>query len=246
MGKNSTEVQQRADEKRKGKRKRAWRLIVYPESAPEGWEDVLSRYDGKWACSPLHDSDMTAGDEEKKPHWHVVIAWPTMKSYEQVLEITTALHAPIPKTCDNLRGAIRYFVHADDPDKYQYDIKDIRVFNGFGGIEKYFESHSITSDERALILADMQEFCEEKGIVRLSELNKYARRERPDDWWRVLVTTSGAAIMRWHIDGLWQEGQAAKVGPAGKPIRGALEELREQFAKGKETSDDDTVAPLSE
>ena len=47
-------------------RARAWTFIVYPESAPENWRDVLDRFHLQWACSPLHDRDVNATGEPKR------------------------------------------------------------------------------------------------------------------------------------------------------------------------------------
>ena len=56
-------------------RARAWTFIVYPESAPENWRDVLDGFHLQWACSPLHDRDVNATGEPKKAHWHILLSF---------------------------------------------------------------------------------------------------------------------------------------------------------------------------
>lgn len=108
-------------------RARIWSFIAYPESAPKDWENILTeKFNLKWARSPLHDSDFNADETQKKPHWHVVLVFQGKKSYHQVLEITQSINATNPQKVNNLQGLIRYFVHLDNPEKTQYDVKNIK------------------------------------------------------------------------------------------------------------------------
>ena len=50
----------------KDKRTRNWMIIVYPDSAPERWEDILDEMHIAWACSPLHDKDVNADGTPKR------------------------------------------------------------------------------------------------------------------------------------------------------------------------------------
>ena len=43
----------------------AWTFIVYPESAPKNWKEVLDGYHIPWVSSPLHDKDINATGEPK-------------------------------------------------------------------------------------------------------------------------------------------------------------------------------------
>ena len=65
-------------------RTRNWMILVYPESAPENWRDIISAEQVQWIESPLHDKDVfTELDEKgnpehkagqtKKPHYHIMI-----------------------------------------------------------------------------------------------------------------------------------------------------------------------------
>ena len=81
----------------------------------------------QWARSPLHDSDINADETQKKPHWHIVVTFTNVKSYEQVKEFSDTINATIPQKVHNLQGLMRYFIHLDNPEKAQYDIKDIKA-----------------------------------------------------------------------------------------------------------------------
>lgn len=66
MGKNSKEVQARADAKRALYTGRNWTFLFYPENAPEDWLQQLTDLKLRMFISPLHDRDrFTKKDEEQ-------------------------------------------------------------------------------------------------------------------------------------------------------------------------------------
>ena len=75
-------------EKKQDQRSRNWVVIVYPESAPNDWREILDNMHIQWNESPLHDKDVNPDGTVKKSHWHVVLAFGSKKSYKQVKEIT--------------------------------------------------------------------------------------------------------------------------------------------------------------
>ncbi|MGL5934083.1 MAG: Rep family protein, partial [Cetobacterium sp.] len=69
MAKNSKEVQKKADEKRAGERTRNWSFIVYPDSAPKNWVEIIQEERVPFVVSPIHDSDVNElTGELKKAH----------------------------------------------------------------------------------------------------------------------------------------------------------------------------------
>ena len=68
-------------------RTRTWTFVIYPESAPLNWRDKLDGLHIEWVESPLHDKDLNASGEAKKPHIHILLLFGGVKSYEQVKEI---------------------------------------------------------------------------------------------------------------------------------------------------------------
>ena len=66
----------------KDRRARSWSWIVYPESAPDNWRQLLDETGEKWIESPLHDKDINETTNElKKPHWHIIVSFENKKSY---------------------------------------------------------------------------------------------------------------------------------------------------------------------
>lgn len=113
------------------KKKRNWGGVVYPESAPEDWRDILTLKGIPWACSPLHDKDLDPTGEPKKAHYHIILAFPGPTTENVVKELMEEIYQPMGIALESARGYYRYFTHKDNPDKYQYDENDIVVYNGF-------------------------------------------------------------------------------------------------------------------
>ena len=110
---------------------RNWAFIVYPESAPENWQKILSETGLPFAVSPLHDADLNADESEKKAHWHVLTCYGGPTTLEVVKMITEPINATLPQPVHSLRGYYRYFTHKDNPEKTQYLETNIEHFNGF-------------------------------------------------------------------------------------------------------------------
>ena len=50
---------------------RSWAFVMYPDSMPDNWEEIISSTGLPMAISPLHDKDINPTGEIKKPHYHV-------------------------------------------------------------------------------------------------------------------------------------------------------------------------------
>ena len=164
-------------EKRKDDRTRNWTMVVYPESAPENWREILDNLHVPYLVSPLHDKDVNPDGEVKKAHWHVVLVFENKKSYHQIKEIADKLNAPIPQKVESLRGMVRYLVHTDNPEKYQYSREDIEN-HGVDDINKYFET---ASSNRAILNAIIR-YIRENNVTSFAKLSYYAIDNGKDDW----------------------------------------------------------------
>jgi hypothetical protein len=152
----------------KNLKQRNWAFFVYPESAPENWREQLKNRGLVCAISPLHDKDIVneTSEEEKKPHWHVLVNFNGPTTYSNVKSITDSLKQPIPEPINNMRGYYRYLTHKDDPDKYQYNEKDIETLNGFN-ISDYVE---MTRSEKEAVKIVLINYIRENVIMEYAEL----------------------------------------------------------------------------
>lgn len=132
-----------------------WNAIVYPESSPPHWIDVLKARGYSFAVSPLHDKDVwkhnspemvnaetgelipvgvryKVGDK-KKAHWHIIVKLDVRIAYNEInSELQSITGCPYIQKCRSLRNSYDYFLHINAPDKYQGYTKDeIQVYNNF-------------------------------------------------------------------------------------------------------------------
>lgn len=114
------------------KKKRYWAFVLYPESAPQNWRELLQHTGLSIAISPLHDKDIDPTGKPKKEHYHIILCYDGPTTFNNVkTNITEPLGQPIPIGLEQVRGYFRYLTHKDNPDKYQYNEKDIETINSF-------------------------------------------------------------------------------------------------------------------
>ena len=101
-------------------RTRNFATIVYPESAPENWKTILEEAMVPAFISPLHDKDINPDGEIKKAHFHVILAFDTVKTLEQAQDIISKIGGVGCQPVVSLRGNARYLCHLDNPEKYQH------------------------------------------------------------------------------------------------------------------------------
>lgn len=183
---------------------RNFATVVYPDSAPENWSEILSKQFIPAFISPLHDKDKDPTGEDKKPHWHVVLMFDGKKSIEQVTEIFNLIGGVGCEKVNSIRGYARYLCHLDNPEKYQYNQSDVRCLSG----ADYPSTIGLAIDKYKAI-GEMIDFCEENDIVSYSELLKYCRLER-FDWFRILCD-NGTVVMKEYLKSKsWTEGKGTQ------------------------------------
>lgn len=146
---------------------RNWAFLVYPESLPSNWEDIITETGLPMAFSPLHDKDVNPNGEEKKPHYHVICYYENPTTNRAVKEyVTDKLNGTIPIKLESMVGMYRYHLHLDNPEKYQYDDRDRRFFNGFD----VHKVSALTYTEISKILRQVQQFIIENKILEYADL----------------------------------------------------------------------------
>lgn len=187
-------------EKKKDNRARSWRLVVYPDSAPQNWRDILDEENLSWVESPLHDKDKNSDGTIKKAHWHVLLFFDGKKSYEQIEEITNSINAPIPQVMKNPKGMVRYLIHLDNPEKYQYKREDIKCHGG-ADVEQYFE---LSMSTRNCVLREMMEFIHDSEIDNYDDLIGYCIKHKEWDWMDIAANHNTLAINKL-LDAIYQK-----------------------------------------
>lgn len=159
-------------------KKRVWTSVVYPESLPTDWIDVLKQSGLKIAISPLHNRDynpiaLTADQKEpKKEHYHLILVYGNPTTFANVSKFTQGtLCGTIPQPLESVEGMYRYFTHKDNPEKAQYDEKDIQVFNGFN-IRDFVQ---VTAAEVSRIKQELLDVIQNKNITEYCDLINIVR-----------------------------------------------------------------------
>lgn len=174
MGKSNIEAKEYKYSKLK---KRYWTFVLYPESAPNDWRDILQRTGLEIAVSPLHDKDKDPTGGPKKPHYHIILCYEGPTTGGAVKRLTDDLGQPIPLPVDSVRGLYRYFTHKDNPDKYQYDEREITTLNGFD-ISTYAD---LSSADKTKIKLELTKFIQESNIMEYSDfMDKVIELDKPD------------------------------------------------------------------
>lgn len=151
-------------------KKRNWGFVVYPESAPSNWKELLIKTGLPAVISPLHDRDINEGvGENKKPHWHVIVCYNGPTSFNVVQSVTDKFNSPMPVPIESMKGAYRYLTHKDNPEKFQYDEKDIERLNGFS-IADFVE---LTRNEVNVIKKELQKLIRDLCIYEYAEFMDY-------------------------------------------------------------------------
>lgn len=173
-------------------RTRNFATVVYPESAPEGWQEILAGYFVPAYISPLHDKDVNPTGEPKKPHYHVMLMFEGKKSLEQVEEIFKSIGGVGCEKVNSIRGYARYLCHMDNPEKHQYAPEDVRSLCG----ADYTGTIGLVTDKYKAI-KEMIAFCIENNIFSYADLLEYCAEERMD-WFRVLCD-NGTVVVKEYL-----------------------------------------------
>ncbi|MCT4462919.1 replication protein [Lactococcus cremoris] len=160
----------------KDKRSNKWAFLIYKESSPKDYLDVLDEIHVPFILSPWHDKDVNRSTGEfKKAHKHGALFFETLKSYTQVSELlqeklNTPAHIEVVMSP---KGMYDYFTHAENPEKTLYNIDDIEAGAGFN-LDKFLAEQS--SDEflnEVIDLIDSNDITEFEELIYFARANNY-------------------------------------------------------------------------
>lgn len=165
--------------------------LVYPDSAPPNWLDLLGGLHIQAAVSPLHDMDIIADTGEyKKPHYHVVLRYSSLKSYPQVradMDVFGGVYPPddnlFRSECvvRSLPTMLKYLCHLDNPEKAQYSVDDVVCFGGLSYSDSITEELSLSS-----VVSQVCSFISETRETNFMRLCLAAQHSHPE-WLPFLV-----------------------------------------------------------
>lgn len=146
---------------------RNWAFVVYPESLPKNYEEIITETGLPMCFSPLHDMDIDPTGTPKKAHYHVICYYENLTTQKAVKEnVTDRLNGTIPIKLESMTGMYRYHLHLDNPEKFQYSDNDRTFYNGFD----VHKVDSLTYTEIEKLLRQLQSFIQVHKIYEYSDL----------------------------------------------------------------------------
>lgn len=170
---------------------RVWTFILYEDNAPINWRQIITDLHVSWACSCIHDKDLTAMGTRKKPHYHIVLQFDGKKSYKQIMAINNLMSGlQQVQVVGSLRQMIRYLAHLDDADKYQYPISSLENH----GINQ-FDYYLMQSDKQEeLVLKDITMWLMHYDIREFADLYIFSMENNP--LWLYYCNKKSATLTR--------------------------------------------------
>lgn len=153
-------------------RSNKWAFILYKDSAPENYLEVLEGLQIPFILSPWHDNDVDKNTNVKiKPHKHGALFFESLKSKKQVSDLLSE-NLNCPKYIQQVhspKGMYDYFTHAQNPEKSPYNSEDIETGCGFE-IDKFLLEQD--SDEFFTKVIDI---IDDNNFIEFEDLVQYAR-----------------------------------------------------------------------
>ena len=181
-----------SEKKSKEARTRNYATVVYPESAPENWKQLLEDFKIPCFISPLHDKDINPTGEPKKPHYHVMLMFEGVKTKLQAIEVFSAFGGVGCEVINSIRGYARYLCHLDNPEKAQYDPYKVQQFGG----ASYMDSIGTMAD-KAKAIREMIDFISKNDFRYFNKFLDWCSINQ-SEWFDCLLN-SGAYVIREYI-----------------------------------------------
>lgn len=158
------------------KRSNKWAFLLYKESAPENYIDILEEMQVPYILSPWHDQDVDKKTGELlKAHKHGALFFDSLKSYTQVSELLTE-NLNTPKKVQIVlspKGMLDYFTHAQNPDKTPYNAEDIESGAGFD-LDQF-----LVEQQSGRFINEVIDLINDYNFTEFQDLVIYARHNDP-------------------------------------------------------------------
>ena len=172
--------------------------ILYPDSSTYDTDKLIKALAEEhltFAVSPIHDRDVEDDGSPKKSHFHLLLSYSSATTLNNIRDWFNICGMPNSdlhsvRVCASGAGYFRYLTHKDNPEKAQYNDKDIRIFNDFDEVLKKF---SKTASDKLGDLVRIFQIVDELDTVSFHSLVQYLMlNER--DLFKLLTSSSALAI----------------------------------------------------
>lgn len=155
-------------------KERYFTFIMYEDSRPKEWKEILQSTGLQFAISPRHDKDINPTGEKKKPHYHVLIIFNGPSTLKNANKISESVNGTICQPVKSTTGIIRYFSHKDNPEKAQYNENEI---TGINGIEIEDLCNELTQSKIEILKREIVHLICSLGFTEYAETYDYLDKE---------------------------------------------------------------------
>lgn len=172
--------------------------ILYPDSKTYDVDKVIKALAEEhltFAVSPIHDRDIEDDGSPKKGHYHLLLSYSSATTLNNIRGWFKLCGMPESdlhsvRVCASGVGYYRYLTHKDNPEKAQYDDKDIRLFND---ADELFKKFSKTASDKIDDLVRIFQIVDELNTISFHNLIQYLMlNER--DLFKMITSSSALAI----------------------------------------------------
>ena len=156
-------------------RGRNWCTLVYPESAPKDWLNILKDLHIPAIISPLHDLDKLEDGSRKKAHYHVLVMFEGNKSFKQMKEIFEKFGGVGAENVHSVSAMARYFCHMDNIEKVRYNENDVICLGGAN-----YNTACEARTDRIQGIKELKKIIRDFNIISFQILCDYCEMYRPD------------------------------------------------------------------
>lgn len=172
--------------------------LLYPDSTTYDCDKLIKALASEhltFAVSPIHDKDVEEDGSKKKAHYHLLIAYSSATTLSNIRGWFNACGMPESelhsvRVCASGVGYYRYLTHLDNPEKAQYNVTDIRVFND---VDELFKKFSKTASEKLDDLVRIFQIVDDLNTISFHSLIQHLMlNER--DLFKMVTSSSALAI----------------------------------------------------
>lgn len=167
---------------KKNLRNRNYATIVYPDSAPSNWVEILRDMHIPALISPIHNQDVAPDGSLKKEHFHVLIMYTSLKSRQQAQECFQLIGGVGIESVDSLPHYARYLIHLEDSDKAQYNAADVIAVSGAD-----YAAVAHLSDDTTSVMRDIFAYISNNQLTSFAHFIDICAANN-DIWFRTLIS----------------------------------------------------------
>lgn len=225
-------ITQMTTKKNVKEKSRYFTFLLYPDSAPEDWDALLTSTGIPMAISPLHDKDLAKDGSLKKPHFHViyvannpVTADSVRKKIQRALGKKESVQM-VQIIRSSVENVYKYLTHESEDaiakNKFVYSSLGIKHLNGFN-LEDYIK---YSPEETKQMMVSIMELAINERLENAVQL--YFFLEMNDEWvnpvtGEVMPLIDGSEFIKRSLgmsvgffrlvfDGVFQENKKKKEG----------------------------------